>query len=35
METSFEFLNHFDKQKDKLEVISLQSEGYNEVHKCQ
>ena len=31
METSFEFLKHFDTQKDKLEVISLQSEGYDEV----
>jgi len=31
METSFEFLKHFDTLKDKLEVISLQSEGYDEV----
>ena len=31
METSFEFLKHFDSQKDKLEVISLQSQGYDEV----
>jgi hypothetical protein len=31
METSFEFLKHFDTQKDKLEVISLQSKGYDEI----
>lgn len=31
METSFEFIKHFDPQKDKLEVISLESQGYDEV----